>query len=128
MTRQITRRQRQMPLLQRQITRRSTPDWQYDYNYDDKKFLKYFRSRTGVQVGFETKRELSHFLLTSPKADHWLRTSKDYRYMKSKKMVPFGKLREDTIRWHKILRDKLQLWWKKYQEENQPRKIKRRRR
>jgi len=126
MTRKIKRRERQMALPHRQIKRRSTPDWPYNFDYDDKKFLKYFRSRTGIQVGLELKRDLSYFLLTSPKADHWLRTSKDYRYMKSKKMVPFGEPREDTIRWHKILRDNLQYWWKIYQKENQTRKIRRR--
>jgi hypothetical protein len=126
MTRQIKRRERQMALPHRQIKRRSKPDWPYSYNYDDKKFLKYFRSRTGIQVGFEVKRSLSHFLLTDPKADQWLRTSKDYRYLKSKKIVPFGQVREDTIRWHKILRDNLQHWWVIYQKENQPRKIRRR--
>ena len=115
-----------MALPHRQIKRRSTPDWPYTYNYDDKKFLQYFRSRTGIQVGLELKRNLSHFLLTNPKADDWLRTSKKFRYTKSKKTIPFGEDREDVIRWHKILRENLQQWWERYKEENQPRKIRRR--
>jgi len=126
MTRQIKRRQIQLVQPSRNISRRSIPTT-YIFDYDDKEFMQYFRSRTGIQVGLEVKRSLSRFLIVDPKADHWLKTSRDFKYMKSKKMVPFGEPREDVIRWHKILRDNLQHWWKIYQEENQPRKIIRRR-
>ena len=127
MSRSISRRQRQMPLPIRRIRRRSKPnEWQYTYDYDNKEFLEYFRSTTGIQCGLELKRSLSHFLATSPNADHWLRTSKDYRYVKSKKTIPFGKDREDTIRWHKILRDNLQKHWEIYLQQNKRKIIRRR--
>jgi len=121
MTRQIKRRQSQMTIPHRQIARRSKPDWKYTFNYDDEKFLKYFRSRTGIQVGKEDKPNLARFLTISPKSDHWLRTSKNFKYLNGK-MVPF-EYREDYISMNKVFRNCLQKWWDIYKKENQPRKI-----
>lgn len=122
MSRQIKRRQRPIEPHRKQIKRRSKP-WIYTYNYNDKKFLKYFISKTGIMVGKEDKPTLSHFLLSNKNADHWLKTSSDFRYTTGK-MIPFGKDREEVIKWHNFLRDMLQDSWQEY--KNKPRKIKRR--
>jgi hypothetical protein len=108
----------------RKIKRRDK--WEYTYDLDDEKFMKYYHSTTGILVGLELKRKLSYFLLTDPTADDWLRTSPLFKYVKSKEMIPFGVEREAFVSWHKILRDSLQRHWIKYTTKPK-RKIKRRR-
>jgi hypothetical protein len=110
-----------MEIAMRQIKRRN---WPYTFDYSDQKFLEYFRIITGIGVGLELKRTLSRFLLINPAADGWLRTSKNFKYIKSKEMIPFGEERESVIKWHIILRDRLQKEWNKY--KNTTRTIKRR--
>ena len=123
MTTQIKRRQRPMALPHRRIKRRSKAHSPFTYDYDNKGFQQYFRSVTGIHIGDEDDISLSRFLLMDRNADHWLKTSKNFKYLTGV-MVPFGEDRENVIRWHKILRDKLQKFWIQY--INQPRKLKRR--
>lgn len=105
----------------RKLKRRSQTPWPYTYDYEDKKFLKYFRSATGIQVGKQYDKKISRFLLTNARADHWLRTSEKFKYSDGE-MVPF-KYREDSIKMNQILKDNLQKHWDIY---NKPRKLKRR--
>ena len=97
--------------------------WNYTYDYTNEKFLQFFRSRTGIQIGFEDNPDLARFFVTDPNADRWIRKSKEFCYTTGK-MVPFGNPREGVIRWVTILRDNLQKNWELF--KNQPRKIRRR--
>jgi len=118
--RKIKRRRKQTTTSTRQIKRR----WPFTYDYDNKQFQKYFRERTGIHIGDEDNIELSRFLLMSPKADHWLMTSKDFKFANGLK-VPLDSLeRPNTVAWHRLLRDNLQKHWNDFIKI--PRKIRRR--
>ncbi|NHJ84538.1 MAG: hypothetical protein FK734_03700 [Asgard group archaeon] len=121
--RKLKRRRKQTTRSTRQIKRRCKP-WNYTYDYDNKRFQKYFRERTGIHIGDEDNIELSRFLLMSPKADHWLTTSKDYKYANGLK-IPLDSLeRPNAVAWHRLLRDNLQKHWNDFIKI--PRKIRRR--
>lgn len=100
----------------RSIRRINPPEWPYTYDIDDKEFLEFFKRRRGIVIGQEDNLPLARFCLTDPRADEWIRNSKNYTYM-SGKMVPFGQEREDAIRWHTIVREALQGYWEIYQKE-----------
>ncbi len=90
---------------------------EYDFDLDNPEFLNYFIERTGICIGSEEKPELARWLLISPKAKEWLRTSKDYRYIKSGEVVPLGKEREGAIITNKILKGRIQDCWELFAEK-----------
>ena len=90
---------------------------EYSFDMDDEAFMAYARSRTGIQFGKEDKAELARFLLTDPDADRWLLESPDFRYLNGE-MVPFGRDRELKVKFHKIMRGRLQDCWELYTSQN----------
>ena len=90
---------------------------EYSFDLGDSRFLAYFRSRTGLQVGKEDNPQLSMFLLTAPDADRWLLESPDYRYVTGE-MVPFGRDREIKVEINRIIKGRLQDCWELYTSQN----------
>jgi len=84
---------------------------QYNFDLDDKDFIAYHKSRTGICIGNEENPELARFLLLSPGADTWLLTSHDYKYSKSNGPVTFGEARELSVKFNKIMKARLQDSW-----------------
>ncbi|HEA65366.1 hypothetical protein LCGC14_0777780 [marine sediment metagenome] len=81
------------------------------FDLDNPDFIRYFIERTGICIGSEEKSELKAWLLTSPDAENWLMTSKDYKYLESGEPVPLGKEREGAIIVNNILKGRLQDCW-----------------
>lgn len=97
---------------------------EFSFDMDDQDFLKYFRSRTGLQIGKEKKADQKVFLLTSPDAEKWLLESPEYRYQESQfptsgMTVPFGRDREQAIKVNRIMKARFQDCWEIYSASRQ---------
>ncbi|KKL81329.1 hypothetical protein LCGC14_1995900 [marine sediment metagenome] len=92
---------------------------EYDFDLDNQEFVNYFIERTGIKLGSEERPELARWLLISPMAQAWLRTSKDYKYLESGEAVPLGEEREGAIAINKILKGRIQDCWELFNSLSQ---------
>jgi len=98
---------------------------EYDFDLNDREFVKYFISRTGILVGSESNPKLARFLLTDPSAENWMRESPDFQFV-SEAPGSFGKRqamtiedREDRVRFNRIIKGRLQDAWELYKTERE---------
>lgn len=82
---------------------------EYSYDLTNKNFIKYFISRTCIQLGKEDNPNLAYFLLTSDHATTWLLNSKDYKYANGENVTT--KDRHIDVEINKIQCGKLQDCW-----------------
>jgi len=93
---------------------------QHNFDLDDPDFIAYHKSRTGICIGNEDNPELARFLLLSPDAENWLRTSQDYKFLESGETVPFGREREFRVMCNKIMKARLQDSWELFVLKGKP--------
>lgn len=93
---------------------------EFDFDLNDDRFVQYYKDRTGIDLKSATiPWGRMVWLLTSEKAEDWLRNSTDCIYQGSKKTVPFA-AREVFVNINRRSRARLQDCWELYRREVLP--------